>query len=149
MYLSASQQVTEDLLAGSLISTFYTQKYLGNKPSGRTGILVQEVRETLPIFDIEATNRRENHGRQPGKTEFDLEELYDAPSNVGSDTWQREAVLVTKKYKPVALKTKPVLTTLPSNFRIIRDIKGDPLEGIPELSPYPEDFKPTGRYSLE
>ncbi len=103
----------------------------------------------MPIFDIEATNQRENHGRQPGKTEFDLEELYDAPSNVGSDTWQREAVLVTKKYKLVALKTKPVLTTLHSNFRVIRGIKGDPLEGIPELSPYPEDFEPTGRYSLE
>ncbi len=103
----------------------------------------------LAHLDIEVTNQRENHGRQPGKTEFDLEELYDAPSNVGSDTWQQEAVLVTKKYKPVALKTKPVLTTLPSNFRIIHDIKGDLLEGIPELSPYPEDFEPTGRYSLE
>ncbi len=85
-YLSASQQVMEDPLARSLISMFYTQKYLGNKPSGRTGILVQEVRETLPIFDIEVMNQRENQGRQPGNTEFNLEELYDAPLNAGSDT---------------------------------------------------------------
>ncbi len=120
-YLSTSQQVKEDPLARSLISTFYTQKYLGNRPSRRTGVLVQEVRETLPIFDIEATNQRENHGRQPGKAEFNLEELYDAPSNVSSDIWQQEAVLVTKEYKLVALKTKPVLTMLPSNFRIIHD----------------------------
>ncbi len=70
----------------------------------------------MPVFNIQAMNQREKHGRQPDKTEFNLEKLYDAPSNVGSDTWQQEVVLVTKKYKIVALKTKPVLTTLPSNL---------------------------------
>ncbi len=115
-YLSTSQQVKEDLLAGSLISMFYTKKYLSSKSSEQIGILVQEVRDTLPVFNIQAMNQREKHGRQPDKTEFNLEKLYDAPSNVGSDTWQQEVVLVTKKYKIVALKTKPVLTTLPSNL---------------------------------
>ena len=33
----------------------------------------------------------------------------------------------TKKYKPVALKTKPVIDQLPLRFRIVREIKGDPL----------------------
>ena len=33
----------------------------------------------------------------------------------------------TKKYKPVALKTKPVIDQLPPRFRIVREIKGDPL----------------------
>ena len=51
------------------------------------------------------------------------------------------------KYKPVAQKIKPVIQELPSQFRIIREIKGDPLAEIPRLSPNPPDFKPTGRYT--
>jgi hypothetical protein len=54
-----------------------------------------------------------------------------------------------KKYKPVALKTRPVYAELPSQYRIIRDIKGDPLVGMPELKPKPPDFVPTGRYTQE
>ena len=53
------------------------------------------------------------------------------------------------KYKPVALKVKPVIQELPSKFRIIRDIKGDPLAEMPELSPNPPDFEPVGRYTQE
>ena len=53
------------------------------------------------------------------------------------------------KYKPVAQKVKPVIQELPSKFRIIRDIKGDPLAGMPELSPNPPDFEPVGRYTQE
>ena len=53
------------------------------------------------------------------------------------------------KYKPVALKVKPVIQELPSQFRIIRDIKGDPLAEMPELSRNPPDFEPVGRYTQE
>jgi hypothetical protein len=53
------------------------------------------------------------------------------------------------KYKPVALRVKPVIQELPSKFRIIRDIKGDPLAEMPELSPNPSDFEPIGRYTQE
>ena len=35
-----------------------------------------------------------------------------------------------KKYKPVALKVRPVLTDLPDKFRIIRNITGDPLMSL-------------------
>ena len=51
------------------------------------------------------------------------------------------------KYKPVALKVKPVIQELPSKFRIIREIKGDPLAEMPKLSFHPPEFSPTGRYS--
>ena len=54
-----------------------------------------------------------------------------------------------RKYKPVALKTRPVITSLPERFRIIRDIRGDPLASIPALSPVPPPFVPTGRYTDE
>jgi len=55
----------------------------------------------------------------------------------------------TKKYKPVALKTKPVLGELPEKFRIIRNIKGDPLEHLPTLNPNPPKYSPYGRYTQE
>ena len=59
------------------------------------------------------------------------------------------SVYAGKKYKPVALKVKPVYTELPEQYRIKREIKGDPLEGMPSLNPNPPEFVPTGRYSKE
>jgi hypothetical protein len=53
------------------------------------------------------------------------------------------------KYKPVALKTRPVVQELPAEFRIKREIIGDPLAEMPKLSPNPPDFSPTGRYTQE
>jgi hypothetical protein len=51
-----------------------------------------------------------------------------------------------KKYKPVAKKVKPVGTTLPEEFCIIRNIQGDPLADLPILSPHPINFTPTSQY---
>ena len=60
-----------------------------------------------------------------------------------------EDVRSVYKYKPVALKVKPVVQELPAEFRIKREIVGDPLAEMPELSPNPPDFVPTGRYTQE
>ena len=54
-----------------------------------------------------------------------------------------------KKYKPVALKVRPVIGELPAKFRIIRNIIGDPLRDLPKLTPHPPTFIPTGRYTQE
>ena len=54
-----------------------------------------------------------------------------------------------KKYKPVAQKVRPILDTLPSHFRIERNIIGDPLADLPTLSPHPPPFTPCGRYTEE
>ena len=59
----------------------------------------------------------------------------------------QQAVFAVRKYKPVALKVKPVLADLPSKFRIRREIKGDPLANMPVLQPDPAPFEPTGRYT--
>ena len=59
------------------------------------------------------------------------------------------AIYAKKKYKPVAQKVRPIATSLPERFRIIRNIRGDPLASIPALSPIPPPFVPTGRYTLE
>lgn len=53
------------------------------------------------------------------------------------------------KYKKVADKIRPVLGHLEDRFRIIRDIKGDPLAEMPELPSRPTEFVPTGRYTQQ
>ena len=63
--------------------------------------------------------------------------------------FEPRAVLASRKYKPVAKKVKPILGELPQKFRIIRDIKGDPLKDMPKLSTNPPEFVPTGRYTQE
>ena len=59
------------------------------------------------------------------------------------------AIYTGKKYKPVALKVRPVETKLPSRFWITHNIKGDPLKDILTLSANPPPFIPTGRYTEE
>ena len=54
-----------------------------------------------------------------------------------------------KRYKPVALKTRPVYGELPEKYRIKREIIGDPLKDMPELPTNPAEFTPTGRYTQE
>ena len=54
-----------------------------------------------------------------------------------------------KKYKPVALKVKPIYSDLLEKFRIKRDIKGDPLADMPELKPILLEFTPTSQYTQE
>jgi hypothetical protein len=59
------------------------------------------------------------------------------------------ASYVTKRYKPVARKVRPILGALPNEFRITRNITGDPLAELPKLSPSPPSFVPTGRYTRQ
>ncbi|KAJ3552416.1 hypothetical protein NP233_g12890 [Leucocoprinus birnbaumii] len=65
------------------------------------------------------------------------------------DTADDPVLCLVKKYKPVALKVKPVLGELPERFRIVRDIKGNPLVNLPELPVRPPEFEPEGRYTLK
>src|SRR5229473_3053597 len=45
-----------------------------------------------------------------------------------------------RKYKPVALKVRPVLADLPEKYRITQHIIGDPLTSLPTLTPTPPPF---------
>jgi len=60
-----------------------------------------------------------------------------------------QEVFASKKYKPVDQKIRPVKGTLLEEFRIIWDIKGDPLAGMLKLDPKPPDFASIGWYTLE
>lgn len=48
------------------------------------------------------------------------------------------------------LKTRPIKAELPQQFRIVREIKGDPLADMPQLN-YAQipNFTPTGRYTAD
>jgi hypothetical protein len=59
------------------------------------------------------------------------------------------STFANRKYKPVARKIRPVIADLPDKFRITRNIVGDPLADMPQLSPNPPPFIPTGRYTTE
>ena len=52
--------------------------------------------------------------------------------------------MAKKKYKPVALKVKPIIGKLPDKFHIIRNIIGDPLKELPSLNTHPLPFRPLG-----
>jgi hypothetical protein len=58
-------------------------------------------------------------------------------------------VFAGKKYNPVDQKVRPIRITLSEEFRIICDIKGDPLAEIPTLNPNLPDFVSTGWYTQE
>ena len=53
-----------------------------------------------------------------------------------------------KKYKPVAVKVRPLKAPVPEYFRIIRHITGNPLANLPQIN-YTNipPFVPTGRYT--
>src|SRR6202142_129429 len=71
------------------------------------------------------------------------------PATPSHDDFLPIFALPKKRYKPVALKTRPVLAELPDKFRIVRNIIGDPLADIPTLSPNPPPFQPTSRYTTD
>ncbi|KAG6858732.1 hypothetical protein C0995_014379, partial [Termitomyces sp. Mi166 len=66
-----------------------------------------------------------------------------------ADAPKCKGVQTKKKYKPVALKVKPVAGTVPEDFHVERDIKEDPLADMPPLNPNPPPFLPTGRFTEE
>jgi hypothetical protein len=59
------------------------------------------------------------------------------------------AVFAGKCYKPMACKIRPIETELPSHFCIIHEVKGDPLQDLPTLSPTLPNFKLCGCYTEE
>ena len=52
-------------------------------------------------------------------------------------------------YKKVANRIKPVATTLPEEFRIVRKMPSKPLEEMPKMPINPPEFTPGKRYKME
>jgi hypothetical protein len=73
-----------------------------------------------------------------------LSELY-SHIPLASETFGGSAFL----YKKVANKTRPVATTLPENFRIIRHDHPNPLADMPPLPTHPPEYTPVPRFTPE
>jgi hypothetical protein len=58
-----------------------------------------------------------------------------------------KGVVSRKKYKKVADRVRPISTTLPEQYRITRNITGNPLADLPELPTHPPEFTPGDRYT--
>jgi len=71
-------------------------------------------------------------------------------SNIDSPrTNGTERTIESLAYKKVANKTRPIATTLPEEFRIVRRIPSDPLVNLPILPTHPPEFEPGERYTRE
>ncbi|KAG6896843.1 hypothetical protein C0993_007982 [Termitomyces sp. T159_Od127] len=71
------------------------------------------------------------------------------PTYAQTNTSKRKGVQVKKKYKPIVLKTEPIASSVPEEFRIERKILGNPLANMPPLDPDPPPFQPRGRFTKE
>jgi len=72
--------------------------------------------------------------------------LHQAYTPVGE---KKKGVVYKRKYRKAADRVHPVATQLPEEFRIVRNITGDPLKDLPELPTHPPDFTPGKRYTQE
>ncbi|KAG6898944.1 hypothetical protein C0995_007669, partial [Termitomyces sp. Mi166 len=94
-----------------------------------------------------ATFERGRHKRKSPPPMFFLTDS--EPPNFKADIPKCKGVQTKKKYKPVALKVKPVAGMVPEDFHVERDIKGDPLADMPSLDPNPPAFILTGCFTEE
>jgi hypothetical protein len=62
---------------------------------------------------------------------------------------KKPGVVYKRKYRKVEDRIQPIATQLPEEFRIIRNIIGDPLENMPVLPMHPPDFVPGLQYTQE
>lgn len=76
----------------------------------------------------------------------DTQKLHQAYTPLGE---KKPGVVYKRKYRKAADRVQPIATQLPEEFRIVRDIKGDPLKDMPELPTHPPDFVPGQRYTQE
>ena len=109
-------------------------------------------REKVHKYFVQQTRPKNEEASSTARGVFSAEKVTETRKRVtrkvlkGKNPVTR-TVLAGKKYKPVADKVRPVYQELPEKFRIVREIYGDPLLGMPELSTNPPEFTPTGRYT--
>lgn len=134
------------------ISHKTVQKSVPNKKT-RASTPHEEYASALFPFSIiparEATFMKEQaFVKQPDPPQL-LPTIFERFTTSSISKVEKPAKKKGKKYKPVALKVRPVMGELPDKFRIIRNITGDPLADLPTLSTHPPKFEPYGRYTQE
>ena len=119
------------------------------KPSAEEQSRRQEIEQVLLTEKIEDDKKRMNKTISAHHRGY-IEPKEGSPKEVCyCPQCTVQSQFATKKYKPVALRVKPVMGTLPEKFRIEQKILGDPLAEMPKLNPQPPEFEPKGRYTQE
>lgn len=62
---------------------------------------------------------------------------------------KKPGVVYKRKYRKAEQRVQPIATQLPEEFRIVREITGDPLADLPDLPTDPPPFTPGKRYTQE
>ena len=131
----------------------WEDKEIQNRKLAFEYVLASDLPEELSgKLEMEQRRMRRAYTNIPGFSMRDLlgeEEEEEEVSVMKEGIVTRKGVVTKKKYKPVAKKVKPIIAELPGQYRIIRDIKGDPLENMPNLEKVPPSFIPKGRYTTE
>ena len=143
-YLSACDPVP------TFLSSLYTRD--STKPSATSSPALSSATKTSAFYSATATATATATTSKPPSTnpEPAILSYVNRLHLLQRDTTPYATFAATKKkYKPVALKTRPVLGTVPERFRIVRNITGDPLASMPQLPTNPGDYVPTGRYTQE
>ena len=162
-YLLASKEskaMKKDKKAAELFAQYTNAEKLSNDANGNP-VPIMHWREKFydgietedgETHDVADFNLGKAHRHDTAKSCYKCANLdFDREKNgskVGDDIRVLDA-FAGKKYKPVALKVRPVYAELPEKYHIKREIKGDPLENIPILPTNPTEFVPTGRYTQE
>ena len=133
---------------------FKTAKHTGPcaLPSKKVYREFGEAEPYEPKADSARTHKRvlrQKHWEEASKRERNSE-IYRPPrTKLAKLPYSILRVHASRKYKPVALKIRPVKTDLPEEFRVKRHIIGDPLADLPTLPTHPPEFTPKGRYTEE
>ena len=108
--------------------------------------------DLLGKLEMEQRRMHRVHTKIPGFSMADLlgkAEEEEEVSVMKEGIVTRKGMVTKKRYKPVAKKVKPIIAKLPGQYRIIRDIKDNPLENMPNLKKVPLSFIPKGQYTTE
>ncbi|KAG6838648.1 hypothetical protein C0991_009966, partial [Blastosporella zonata] len=138
-------------LAGSSLSESIPYPRLPSKnPSSKIPLSKFPGAETTHKFTKASLAYLYLHAGSTPKITIPLPEITTSYSTYTAETQPKiKGVQVKKKYKPVALRTKPVAASIPDKFQIERNIIGDPLRDMPILSVNPPPYIPTGQFSRE
>ncbi|KNZ76762.1 hypothetical protein J132_08835 [Termitomyces sp. J132] len=109
----------------------------------RTVVMPKQLKQKHPVAFIakgmdEEDNTTPTYVNIPFPTQF-----------VANKPPKQRGVQVKKKYKPVAMKTKPVASHVSKDFQIECQIISNLLATIPQLNPNPPPFVPTKQFTSE
>lgn len=153
--LNSSSSLLSDVV--SIPDNLFASSYLDPAPASAVKAFISFLDETSPqgsaLPDVEEIRKILPSSPSAALTPLQVASVWlsdqyskdpSLPSRIG-DPGNDSAFL----YKKVANKVRPVATTLPENFRIVRREHPDPLNGLPVLPTHPPEFTPKGRVTQE